>query len=163
MRSTFSTDLGIAFDATPALPSTPIDAAGFAALLDAPTAFALSPRNQAPRVSLGDIEVGAVIEAIRRRSATGSAAAWGRAGARLPTGEAPSGGALLDQGTGDHQLDLEVAGVVEVSRRRIGCGVRSAMSDSLGGTFVPGRLPGQASSRPASSRLSGETRATSFW
>ena len=132
-RSVFADQLGIAFDGTPALPGSGITGDEFDALLAAPTAYGFSRPNTAPRVSLGDVEFGLVVAAMQRATATGRFAVWGRAGVRLPTGEAPATTGLLDQGGGDHQLDVEVAGVMEVASRRIGLRGEVAYTRQLAG------------------------------
>ncbi len=58
VRGAFTDDFGIGFSSSPALPAGPVSPDGFDGLLDAATAFGYSPRNGAPRVSLGDLEAG---------------------------------------------------------------------------------------------------------
>ncbi|MEO5825619.1 MAG: hypothetical protein ABIR59_07010 [Gemmatimonadales bacterium] len=120
VRGAFNDDFGIGFSSNPALPTGPLTPAGFDALLDAETAFGYSPRNGAPRVALGDVEAGVILQAFHREGARSRSAAWLRGGVRFPTGQSPAVGALLDQGTGDRQTDIEVGATVEVLRGRIG-------------------------------------------
>ncbi len=123
LRMTYSSGLGIpGFDAAPALPQVPISGDAFELLLDAATGFGLSPRNTDPRVALGDVELGVVVEALRAGNAA-SASAFslvGRGLARLPTGQTPRADALLDQGSGDAQLDIELGAIVEARHGRMG-------------------------------------------
>ncbi len=120
VRGAFSDDFGIGFSSNPALPTGPVTAEVFDALLDAGTAFGYSPRNGAPRVALGDVEAGVIVQAFHREGARSRSSAWLRGGIRFPTGQSPAVGALLDQGTGDRQTDVEVGAIVEAMRGRIG-------------------------------------------
>lgn len=123
LRTTYSGALGITgFTASPALPAAPITADEFEELLDSDTGFGLSPRNLEPRVALGDLEVGVLVEALRRGNASSPSefALVGRALARLPTGRPPRPDELLGQGSGDAQFDIEVGGILEARRGRIG-------------------------------------------
>ncbi|MBA2292273.1 MAG: hypothetical protein H0W15_07445 [Gemmatimonadales bacterium] len=133
VRGAFNDDFGIGFTASPALPTSPVTAEGFDALLDAGTAFGFTPRNGAPRVALGDVETGVLVEAFRREGERSMTAAWLRGAVRFPTGDAPDAGALLDQGTGDGQTDIEVGATVEVMRGRIGLRVEGNYVRQLAG------------------------------
>ncbi len=133
LGAVFTDQLGIPLTGTPALPATALGDGALDALLDAPSGYGYSPRNLQPRVALGDIELGVVYAAIDRRTPTSSFGVWARGGVRLPTGEAAVASTLLDQGSGDHLLDVEAAGVVEVARRRIGIRAEASYTRQLPG------------------------------
>ncbi len=133
VRDAFGDDFGIGFSSDPALPTGPVTPAEFDALLDAGTAFVYSPRNGAPRVALGDVEGGVIVQAFHREGEGSRSAAWLRGGVRFPTGQSPAVGALLDQGTGDRQTDVEVGATVEVLRGRFGVRAEGNYTRQLAG------------------------------
>lgn len=123
LRTRFAEQFGISgFTAVPALPGAPLTPDGFAALLAAPTGFGLLPFGEDPRVQLGDVDIEVTAELLRdgRPGEHRWLAIWGRGGVTLPTGTTPRPNALLDQGSGDGQLDLLAGVVVEAGRGAFG-------------------------------------------
>ncbi|MEO5798461.1 MAG: hypothetical protein ABIZ70_03570 [Gemmatimonadales bacterium] len=123
LRNKFTSGLGIAgFTGVPALPTTTITAAGFDALLAAPTGFGLLAPEDRPIVGLGDIEGAVTIELIQhgRPGDASWLGFWMQGLGRFPTGQLARPQFLFDQGTGDRQIDAEVAGIVELGRHRLG-------------------------------------------
>ncbi|MES2124631.1 MAG: hypothetical protein V4503_08065 [Gemmatimonadota bacterium] len=123
IRNTLTNDLGVAsFTGAPALPTTPLDSAGFEALLESPTGYDLSAPEDRPLVGLGDIEAG-VTANILQRGSPGDArwmSVWVQGLGRFRTGQLPRPEFLFDQGTGDRQPDAELAAIVELGRHRLG-------------------------------------------
>ncbi len=123
VRSTFTTSLGIpGFSSAPALPSAPLNAAGFDALLGSPSGFGVLAPEDKPLVALGDMEGGITAELIQHGRAGDPSwlGLWLQGVGRLRTGQLPRPQYLLDQGTGDRQIDAEVAGILELGRHRLG-------------------------------------------
>lgn len=123
LRNTFGNDLGIAgFTGAPALPAAPLTADGFGALLAAPSGFGVLAPEEQPRVGLGDIDLGATYEVLRHGK-PGDArwlGLWAQGIGRVRSGTLPRPAYLLDQGTGDRQIDAEFAGIGELGRGRFG-------------------------------------------
>ncbi|MEP6590139.1 MAG: hypothetical protein ABJC19_03055 [Gemmatimonadota bacterium] len=123
VRNTLTNDLGISsFTGAPALPTVPLDSAGFTALLSSPTGFDLAAPEDRPLVGIGDIEGGVTAELLQRGH-PGEASwlgLWVQGLGRFRTGQLPRANYLFDQGTGDRQLDAEVAAIVELGRHRLG-------------------------------------------
>lgn len=123
LQTRFSEQFGFpGFTAAPALPNAALTPGGFDALLSAPTGFGLLPFGEDPRVQIGDVDVEVTAELLRngRPGEERWLAIWGRGGVTLPTGSTPRPDALLDQGSGDGQLDLLAGVVVEAGRGRFG-------------------------------------------
>lgn len=138
LQGTLGGALGVGgFTALPALPADPLGAAGVATLLTHPRGFGYLPTQELPRTALGDLELGATMELIRR-GAPGDAqwfALWGQAVARLGTGTAADPRYLLDQGSGDGQTDVDLAMSVELGRGRFGLRAEGAYTLQLAGTL----------------------------
>lgn len=123
VRNRFATSLDIpGFSSAPALPVSTLSSSGFDALLASPTGFGLAAPEDRPFVGLGDIDVG-VTAALLQHGRPGDPTwlgLWAQGLGRFRTGQLPRPQFLLDQGTGDHQVDAEVAGILELGRRRLG-------------------------------------------
>ena len=129
LQSTLSGRLGVGgFTAAPALPDTPLTLAQFASLVNSPAGFGLTTSNSLPQLMLGDVEAGLAVALVTSgEPGRGSwSGAWLRATARFPTGSAANPSILLDQGTGDKHPALELDGIFEIGRRRLG--VRTELS-----------------------------------
>lgn len=123
LRNRFANGLGIpGFASAPALPSSPLNAAGFEALLAAPTGFGILAPEDRPLVGLGDLEAGVTAELIQHGLPGDSRwlGLWVQGLGRFRTGQLPRPQYLFDQGTGDRQIDAEVAGILEFGRHRLG-------------------------------------------
>jgi hypothetical protein len=123
VRNSFTTGLGIpGFTGAPALPTSTLTAAGFDALLASPSGFGLVAPEERPLVGLGDMEAG-VTAALVQRGRPGDAHwidLWVQGLGRVRSGLLPRPQYLLDQGTGDRQIDAELAGILELGRHRLG-------------------------------------------
>jgi len=126
-----------------ALPTTPLDSAGLRRFLtDRNGPLAADSLTSVVRTRLGDVEVGASYQlADRARLRTLVTLI-----ARLPTGYVDSKDNLIDVGTGDHQLDVEVGlrnDIVLGSAFWIHAGGRYGMqfSDQLDRRVSPANLP----------------------
>ncbi|MES2306018.1 MAG: hypothetical protein V4558_10940 [Gemmatimonadota bacterium] len=123
LRNKFSGGLGIpGFTGAPALPTSIVTSAGFDALLAAPTGFGLLAPEDRPLVGLGDIE-GAITAELIQHGRPGDArwlGFWVQGVGRFPTGQLSRPQFLFDQGTGDRQIDAELAGIIELGRHRLG-------------------------------------------
>ncbi len=154
-RTRLSDVFGISgFSATPALPAAPLTAGGFDALLAAPSGFALVPFGEDPRVGFGDVEL-ELTASLLERGRPGDAhwlGVWGHGGVTVPTGTPPRPDALLDQGTGDGQLDITAGVSVEAGRGAFG--VRGTAAYRL---QQPGEVETRIGARDALLRAAGST------
>jgi hypothetical protein len=124
LQSTLSDRLDVPepFTLQPALPATALTTDEFAALLGSPTGFGLSTSNKLPALVLGDVEAGVAVELAEHGAVGGPSwsGAWLRFTGRFPTGSAASPAILLDQGSGDKHPALQLDGILEVGRHRVG-------------------------------------------
>ncbi len=123
IRDRFGSSLGISgFTAAPGLPSAPITAAGFDALVGSPAGLDLAPFDQQPLVGIGDVEVGVVALLASSRSEIRRSwfGAWLSGSVTLPTGTPPDPRFLRDAGTGDGQLDVALGATIEAGRGSLG-------------------------------------------
>ncbi len=104
------------FTASLALPSTALTDADLSALLGSSAGYDLAPTTDPPLVTLGDVRVGATVRVID----TPRFRVWAQAGVRLPTGTAPRVRYLRDQGTGERQFAVDLAGTIETERGALG-------------------------------------------
>lgn len=122
-RSRFEEAFGItAVSVEPALPTAPLSAQQFDALLNAPTGLGLRPFGEDPIVGLGDVQL-ELTGAITSRGTPGDGSwlgVWGHAGGTLATGTPPRPDALLDQGTGEGHGSIFGGVTAEFGRGRLG-------------------------------------------
>jgi hypothetical protein len=123
LQNTLSTRLDVPdFIAAPGLPATALTSDQFAGLLGSSTGFGLSTTNTLPQLVLGDVEAGVAVQLEEHGTVGGASwsAAWLRFTGRFPTGTPANPALLLDQGSGDKHPALQLDGIVELGRRRIG-------------------------------------------
>ncbi|HET9066017.1 MAG TPA: hypothetical protein VFN22_09405 [Gemmatimonadales bacterium] len=104
------------FTASLALPSTALTDGDLSALLGSPAGYNLAPTTDPPLATLGDVRVGATVRVVD----VPHLRIWAQAGVRLPTATAPRVRYLRDQGTGDRQFAVDLAGTIETGRGPIG-------------------------------------------
>ena len=134
LQSTLSNQLGVpGFTLAPRLPATPLTSDQFTALLGSPGGFALTSSNILPQVVLGDLEAGVAVQVAQHGTAgvASWSAAWMRFAARFPTGSAADPSVLLSQGSGDQHPALQVDGILELGRRRVGIRAEAAYQHQL--------------------------------
>jgi len=132
-----------AFTQAFALPATPLDAAGLSRVFSDPSgALSADSLSEVVRTGIGDVEVGAwlqLADGARLRSQVAVTV-------RLPTGKTDQAANFVDIGTGDHQLDVEIAARNDFllgSRFRVHLGGRYGiqMADELERRVTPWYLP----------------------
>jgi hypothetical protein len=135
LQNTLSTRLDVTdFTATPGLPATALTSDEFAALLGSSTGFGLSTSNKLPQLVPGDVEAGVAVQLAERGTVGGAAwsGAWLRFTGRFATGTPADPSLLLDQGSGDKHPALQLDGILEVGRRRIGLRGEATYQHQLG-------------------------------